>query len=459
MRTLLAIAAAAALTGCAVLSEPRPEPMSVQPAWRAVPVQAAPFEAEWWRALGDPVLDGLVAEAQQRNADVKLAATRVAQARALGAAARAETRPSVGIGVRADRRRYPSQRYPGFDEPAPASTFNQIGGGIEASYEIDLFGRLAKGLARAQDELRASESDARTVELAVTYDVVAAYAEARAAGARIRTARELAATAARLGTTEARLVKAGVATQRDAREAEDIVGAAEVTVAFHERDRADAIARLALLLGKAPIDVVLPDHAVPLDAARVQVGADLPASVIERRPDVQAAWHRLSAATTDIERARLERYPRITLTGALGFASNELHTWLVRNALAWALGAGASMPIVDGGRIEARTAFAVAVRDEYAVAYRRTVIAALTDVERALATWQAVQVRNGERSEALTRRLRDLEAVERAIRAGRTDERQRIRDRIAMLAAEDALAATALDRVLAYAAVRHALAQ
>lgn len=112
-----------------------------------------------------------------------------------------------------------------------------------------------------------------------------------------------------------------------------------------------------------------------------------------------------------------------------------------------------------GGRIEARTSFAEAARDEHAVAYRRAVVAALVDVEQALAEWQAA-ARVAEESRAvLARRRLDLDATTRAVRAGRADERQRLRERLALLEAERSDADAALQRVLAYAAVQHALAR
>jgi multidrug efflux system outer membrane protein len=425
--------------------------------WRDVPVQTATAGEGWWHAVGDETLHALVAEAQRQNMDVRIAATRVLQARSLVAEASAETRPRVDAGVRGDRRRYPPLLYPGFDQPAPASTTTLFFGSIDAAFEIDLFGRLAKGVSRAQDELHASESDVRTVRLAVIRDLVAAYAEARTAQERIRLAVEVESTAARLNEAEGRLVRAGLTTTRDTRQAQDLIGTATAAAASAERDYSLAITRLALLLGKTPVELSLPPTSWAVDPTRLTIAADLPAKVVERRPDVQAAWLRLSAATTDIERARLERYPRITLTGALGFASNELNVWLVRNALAWALGAIGSMPLIDGGRVDARTSFAKAVRDEYAIAYRRTVVAALADVEQALAEWQAASAVAEERADALVRRRLDLDATNRAIIAGRTDERQRIRDRLAMLEAKRMQAEATLQRVLAYAAVHHAL--
>jgi len=459
MRTLLAILALSALSGCATLVEPLPAPESLPAGWRGAPVAETPAVAPWWKAFGDTTLDALVDEALQQNTDVRQAAARVAQARALVASARAEQQPSVGVGLGANRRRYPAQRYPGFPEPVPAATFNEVAGGIEAAYEIDLFGRLAKGVARAQDEQRATEWDLRAARLAVARDVVAAYADARVAEARLSEIRQLAATAAALRATEGRLVRAGLGTTRDARDADDLAAAAALSAAQLERTHAVAIARLGVLLDQAPVDVKMGAPSDDLFAAPLRVSVDLPASVIERRPDVQAAWQRLSGATTDIERVRLERYPRLSLTGALGFASNELHTWLTRNALAWAIGAAASMPLLDGGRIDARSAGAVAVRDQYAAAYRRAVVVALGEVEEALAAWQAASVELDAQTDALARRARDRHEAGRAVALGRSGARDRLRDEVAVLRTQDALLAAQFERIAAYAAIQHALAQ
>jgi outer membrane protein TolC len=269
--------------------------------------------------------------------------------------------------------------------------------------------------------------------------VVAACADARIAEARLSEIRQLAVTAAALRATEGRLVRAGLGTTRDARDADDLA-AAQL-----ERTHAVAIARLGVLLDQAPVDVKMGAPSDDLFVAPLRISVDLPASVIERRPDVQAAWQRLSGATTDIERVRLERYPRLSLTRALGFASNELHTWLTRNALAWAIGAAASMPLLDGGRIDASRAGAVAVRDQYAAGYRRAVGR----------TWRS-RAGCADRCAGTTC---TRPARSRPHRCSRLGAHDRLRDEVAVLRTQDALLAAQFERIAAYAAIQHALAQ
>jgi NodT family efflux transporter outer membrane factor (OMF) lipoprotein len=459
MRRLITIAALLSCAGCATVSEPMPKQANVPAAWRAAQAPTGESIAPWWEALGDPALNALVAEALEENPDIQRAAARVAQARSLVAAARAEQRPSLAADAGTVSQRYPAQRYPGFPDTVPASTLNAVSFGIQAAYEIDLFGRLAKGVTRAGDEQQATQWDLRGAQLAVAREMVAAYADARAAQARLRTARSMVAVSGSLRAADSRLIRAGLGTRREARESDDVAGAAVAKTAALEREEAIALARIGVLLGKAPVEVAPPpDHGASL-AIPLQVAPDLPATVIARRPDVQAAWYRLAAATTDIARVRLERYPRISLTGALGFASNQLRTLLAQDALAWVLGAAASMPLADGGRVEARTAQAIAVRDEYTIAYRLTVIVALGEVEEALASWQSANTLVEHLDQALARRLQDRQETARALELGSADARERLRGEMAALQGQEALTAAQCARIAAYAAVQHALAR
>lgn len=185
--------------------------------------------------------------------------------------------------------------------------------------------------------------------------------------------------------------------------------------------------------------------------------AGLPASAIGQRADVQAAWRRLEAATTDIERAQLERYPRVTLTGILGIVGSGFSGWLASDALAWIAGVAATLPIYDGGRIQAQVDAAAAQRAERQSGYRKAVYQALTEVEAALIRWQsALGVLERERRQAELRQ-RDVSQQSHALERGRARRSDLLRVQLAASESESAVDAALHDRLQAYAAVQHAL--
>ena len=411
--------------------------------------------ADWWQALGDPVLNRLVAEAQRANADVALAAARVLQARAQLAGAEAALRPSVRAGAGVDQVRIPAFPLGGDRQPAEDVTWPYAGFAVD--YEIDVLERLARAARSARGEVAASELDGRQARKAVAFEVVRAYNDWRLAERQWRTLARRGELAETLLEGERRRLAAGVSTWRWVNEAEREAQELRTERARIERDRDQARARLALLTAKPLSHLALADPATGSDFAEVTVEAGLPASIIGQRTDVQAAWQRLEAATTDIERAQLERYPRITLTGIMGIVGSGFSGWLTSDALAWIAGVAATLPIYDGGRIQAQVDAAAAQRAERQARYRKTVYQALTDVEAALIDWQAaLTVLEREQRQAELRH-RDVDQQSQALERGRARRSDVLRLQLAASAADAAVDAAQHDRIQAYAAVQHAL--
>lgn len=458
MRKPLVLASVLGLTACAITQPPRPEAVTPPRRWdAAIPTAArAKVPTGWWQALGDPVLDRLVAEAQRANADVALAAARVLQARAQLAGAEAALRPSVRAGAGVDQVRIPAFPLGGDRQPAEDVTWPYAGFAVD--YEIDVLERLARATRSAQGEVAASELDRRQASKSVAFEVVRAYNDWRVAERQLRTLAQREALAEALLEGERRRLAAGVSTWRWVNEAEREAQGQRIERARIERDRDQARARLAVLTAKPLSHLALAaDPVAGSGFAEVTVEAGLPASIIGQRTDVRATWQRLEAATTDIERAQLERYPRVTLTGLLGIVGSGFSGWLTSDALAWIAGVAATLPLYDGGRIQAQVDAAAARRAERQASYRKTVYQALTEVEAALIDWQAaLEVLERERRQAELRH-RDVDRQSRALDRGRARRADVLRLQLAASAADAAVEAARHDRIQAYAAVQHAL--
>ncbi|MEW6037903.1 MAG: TolC family protein [Pseudomonadota bacterium] len=455
MRRLPPLFLAAIVAACAPTSPPTPEPVAVPAHWRAQAgdAQPQPAPAEWWKTFGDPQLDRLVDQALRANADIGQAAARVLQARAALAGAEAELRPAVNAFAGVDQVRLPAMRLGGQNFAPEDDTWPYAGFGFD--YEVDLLGRLAKGARSAAGAAAAAEFERQQVRQSVAHEVVKAYLELRHAETLAEIDARRADLAETLAVQERRRLASGLSDRQRVNEAERGVRDIRIAQTQDQRERELARARLALLVSRPVDTLALPGR--PGRAPNLAVEAGLPASAVGRRPDVQAAWQRLLAATTDIGRAELERYPRVTLTGLAGIVASGFSGWLASDAVGWIVGAAGRLPLYDGGRIQARVDAAAAVRDERFAAYRRSVYLALAEVESALVEWQTARTALEFHASQWASRRQDAARRSEALELGRASRAELLRLQLAASDAETAVSSANYQRMQAYAAVQRAL--
>lgn len=447
MNPLLSLAAAATLllAGCAAvpveqpISEPTPPP-----AWRNQPKDVRKTDQRWWEGFADDQLTLLVERAIETNHDLAVAASRLASANALTKAAAAERLPFIGVEASTARQRTPKTRVAGGAEneaPAYATplTVNANQGGIKASFDIDIAGRLSRAESGALKEAQAAEWDLDAARIALIHAVVTAYLEYRYADAAIRSAAERKRINEELVRIEHARAQAGLAPAKALRDAETMLSETEKELSSLNKDAEVSRAQLAILTAATPQGFGLDFPATGKLPTALRVPSDLPAEVLALRPDLRAAWARVEAAGIDVERARLERFPKLTLTGAFGFASNALSGFLRKDALAWMLGLEASAPLFDGGRIEARVEQGQANLDGAIATYRQSVLVALKDVEQTLAALNAADRLRTEASRILGRALQTEREAEREYTAGRIGRGTLMKERIQRNLAESAL--------------------
>lgn len=411
---LLTSAAALALAGCA--SGPNYSAKPLSPAATAPLIGAAGSPlvssempaSNWWRLYNDAVLDALVTDALAANTDVRVAAARVARARAVLREERGAREPQVGVGGSTQFGRLPGPSIPG-----QSRTDLQTDLGLDVAYEVDLFGRLGRRVEAAQGDVAASAADAEAVRIAVVAETTRAYANAVSAAERIAVAERIVALLDRsLALTQRRrnvgigngLDIARIAALRDQRRAEVPLLAAE---------RQAALFRLATLTGRAPRE--LPPQATERTTS-LMLSQVIPvgdgAALLARRPDVRAAERRLAAATARIGVATADLYPRITLGGSAGSSSSGLGNIVSGNALSWLIG-----PLLNwtANRSAARARIAGAEADTQAAlaSFDGTVLEALEETETALSNYQQSVARR----DALRAASSQAEAATRITRA------------------------------------------
>jgi len=411
--TWLPLVAALVLAGCAT---PPPVELKLdtsvqfkeqqQQAGKAGTTTAAPVptDARWWTAFSDPVLDDLIERAAKNNTDVQQAAARLAQARALAREVDSDRSPQVGLAASAGRGA-------GYDRAQGRQPSSIFAAGLGASYELDLFGRLAGASKAASLDADSRAALLQSARLLVQSDVAQLYLAARALDAEREIMRDtVQAYRNTLDITERRN-RAGDIGELDVARVRTELAATEADALAVERNRAQVEHALAVVVGEVASSFSL--QAEDWKTALPSIPAGLPSTMLARRPDVLAAQKNVQAAQERVGVAQTAWFPSIALTASGGYASPDLSDLLKWSARSWGVGALLSLPLIDGGRREAGVQGANAQFDEQMAAYRQQVLVAFKEVEdqlsslRLLADQSAVQ----EQAVASARRASSLSDV------------------------------------------------
>jgi len=409
-RLSIAIGTAMMVVACA--SHP---PARVQPRMPAPDVE--PQTDAWWKSFHDPELDSLVARAVAANYDLKSAAARVEEARAVRGGARSDYLPHSSASVSATRNRLFTV------VPQPFAVDTSIYRvAFDTAWEVDVFGRVRGEVDAATSELVASEQDRRNVLVSLLGDVGRNYTDLRGLQARRTIAdQNIAAAQVTVSLTRA-LAQAGQATEREVAQAQAQLESLRSQIPGLETSIQFAIHRLGVLLGGQPdaLQAELASPAsIPLEAPAVPVG--LPSDLLERRPDVLRSRAQLAAAHARVGEARADYFPRFTLLGTAGRQASQLHDLRLGLGNFFSIGPTVSLPLFSRGRIRSNVAVQEARVTQAEDAFQSTVLTSLEETENALVAYAREQERR-DRLEAAVRASQtavDLATVQ--YRAGLTD--------------------------------------
>ncbi len=388
----------------------------------------APVGGNWWRLYDDPVLDGLVTEALAANTDIRVAVARLARARAALREVKVDRLPEIGASASATRGRDPGE--------SDATTSFDVG--LDVAYEVDLFGRVSRGVEAARGDVAAAEADADAVRVAIAAETARAYADAARAAEQLAVAQRIVALLDESLKLTNQRVEVGLTTKLDTSRIAALRNQRQAEIPALAAERDSALFRLATLTGRAPTGLPLAagarDTSLKLDQA-IPVGDG--AQLLARRPDVRAAERRLAAATARIGVATADLYPRVTLGGSVGSSAGSLGN-LFSNPVGFVLGPLISWAFTDHARARARVAGAEAGAQEALAQFDGTVLKSLQETETALSAY----VHALQRREAL-KAARDEAAV--AARITRAQQREGQVDSLALLDAERTFAETEAD--------------
>ena len=383
-KRLLPLAIALALAACAV-TQPVPPKLDLPPG-QATAAQNQILE-RWWTAFNDPVLTALVDEAFANNLDIKQSLARIEAARAQVLLASSYLYPSVNLNSNAGRSRISANTSPPLP-PGSQLTSNNFGLSLQASYELDVWGKYRSGLLAAENDLLASRYFVETVRITIAGDVAGAYFRLRAADAELVILQDT----LKLRTDTVRLQRdrfeGGIIGEYDLRLAEAERSAVVADIARTQQAIGQLEAAVATLTGRSPRAVFTPEVARGASIEEVtevpQLPAGLPSGLIERRPDIRRNEALLASSDLRIQEARANYFPSLSLTGAYGVESAALSSLFSPAAAIWNLGLGLVQPLIGLKNIEAQVEVATARRDELTAQYAQTVQIAFREVHDAL---------------------------------------------------------------------------
>ena len=439
IRVLTAAVASALLAGCVSVGPnyqaPPAQPVVLQGAAAPVFSTTSPV-ASWWAQFDDPVLEQLVHDALGDNLDLRIAMARVREARAVFVEQRLDQLPHVTSGGSYDRRKGPDLTAGG--ERVFSETYQL---GFDAGWELDLFGRQRRAAEAARADLGAEQDNLADAQVTVAAEVARNYFELRGTQKRIEVAKR---TLVNLRDTQ-KLTETrwdlGAGSELDVQSSRARLKAIEADIPLLEVAEVQSRHRLAVLLGQRPdaLDTLLePRDAAPY--AKALPHGDT-TDLLRQRADVRVAERRLAAATARVGVATADLFPRISLSGFVGFLSGDASGLVNGNNKAWSVTPSISWAAFDFGTVKARLRASKAQADGAAAEYEKAVLLALEDTENALTRYAKQQARLAIVAEQAQAARRAEQLAQIRYREGSEDFLTLLDAQRTQLAADDALAA------------------
>jgi NodT family efflux transporter outer membrane factor (OMF) lipoprotein len=400
------------LTGCTTPPSTQNPAMDVPAAfkesslWKVVRSDATAVPDDWWRLFNDPVLNDLQQQVVVGNENLKASAAQVQVARAALGSSRSALTPTLGASAVGTRSATSGN--------VPAATSYSIG--ANASWEFDLWGRVAGTVNSAQAKVQASEADLAAARLSVQATLTQTYFSLRTA--ELQSAllqRSVAAYQRSLDLTQNRYT-AGVASAADVAQAQAQLKSTQAQQVEANSNRAQLEHALATFLGQ-------PASSFTLARANTLPGTPdvpvlVPASLMERRPDIAAAGARVAAANAQIGVAQAAYFPALNLSATAGYRGAELANLVSAPNLFWSIGPALALTLFDGGARQSAKDSAQASADQAIATYRQTVLTALQEVEDNLVVATSLQQEFALQTDALKAAERSLEIANNQYKAG-----------------------------------------
>ena len=469
---LIALALGPCLSGC-ILGSERPDllleiPTHYREAATAKPDAALP-SLDWWRGFGSSELLSLMEAAQVHNLDIAVAVAQIVQADAQVGVAGAPLLPSLSGGFSAERAHFGSAGNGGSSiggngvgsgigtgGGGGGSTFSLFTTSLTASYMLDFWGKNRATLYAAEENATASRYNREVVELTTLVTVANTYFQVLAAQDELRVTRENLAAAERILALIKTQFAGGTASQLDVSQQEALVGTQRAAIPPLEVTVAQNKAALAVLVGRAPANfTVRGGSSKSIKVPKVTPG--LPSELLYQRPDIRQAEALLAGSNFSVESARAAFFPQIQLTGTTGFESTALASLFSPGAWFYTLTASLTQPIFDGFLLESQLKQAKGVQLQDLQLYRKAVLSAFSDVEKALIALQKFTLQERLQAQVVASSRTAFDVAEKQLRGGTINLVTLLQAEQTLFTAENTLVQVRLSKLMAASSLFQAL--
>ncbi|MDO9421150.1 MAG: efflux transporter outer membrane subunit [Herminiimonas sp.] len=390
-------------------------------------------QLEWWHAYGDPQLDMLIATALADNPSLHIAEARVRQAQAFAGMAESATLPTVGASTSMTRQLFSEHDFIPPPEAGNYAWYNRVA--VEATYDLDLWGKQRQALAAALDEVKVAAAESQMARLALENNIVRSYVQLSLQFALKDIVEDTLSHREKSLHVMRQRLAAGLATEVDVTQLEAAVPPLHMQIEQHEESITLLRNQLAALTGKgraAGEKIALPTLALNSNTW-LQLPTSLPADLIGRRPDVAARRWGVEVAAKKIEVAKASFYPNINLMAFVGFQSIGFSRFLNSESAIRGIGPAISLPIFDGGRLRSNLGAHTAEYDIAVESYNGTLIHALENVASTLIVAQSLQQQKNLNDGALATAGRARMLASKGFAAGMTDFLVLLNSEVALL--------------------------
>ena len=443
-------------SGCAVGPNYKRPPVNAPETFRGeTEVSTNSFASlPWWQVFHDDNLQNLIRLALTNNYDLRIAVTRVEQARAMAAEARAGYFPQVNYGASAGR----GKNIGAGNTPSPTGTLGDIfAADVNASWEIDLWGRIRRLNESARAQFLASQEAQRDVMISLIAQVAQNYFQLLALDRQLEIARQSTNSFGESLKLFNDQLRGGVASKLETSSAEALMDSAAATIPELEQQVVMQENQLSVLLGQNPGAILRGDSSLE-NQLPPEVPAGLPSALLERRPDIREAEQQLRSANAQVGVAKADFFPQLNLTGLFGGVSSDLSTFTSGGGeVAWGIAAGLTGPIFHGGQLRAQYAQARAAREQFALQYQATVLNAFLEISDSLVSREKL-------ADARARQSRAVDAYKVAVkismeryRLGSADYFEVLQEQQLLFPAENSLVQTQFNQLLAVVQLYRAL--
>ncbi len=445
---LLGLCLTLPLGGCLLTDKPEPGLDIPQTYDRSSPnpaiAEAALPPLDWWRGFRSRELSEIIEEARAANLDIAAAVARIVQADAQARIAGSALLPVVDLDGNATR------------SHAAETNTKVVRASLTASYEIDFWGKNRAALRAAEQAAVASRYDREVIGLSTVAAAANAYFQVLAAQDRLQVNRENVASASRVLNLIQQRLNAGTASALDTAQQESLLNTQRAALPSLEQSLTQNRNALALLLARSPESVRIRGGSLrSISYPRVTPG--LPSELLAQRPDIREAEALLAAANANVENARAQFLPSISITGEGGYSSAVLKTLLRPESALYNVGVGLTQPIFDGLRLQGNLDLTKGRQDELLQNYRKSVISGFVDVENALDAVRQASLRERLQREVVTSSQRAFDISEQRLNQGTIDLVTVLQTQQTLFQAQDNLVQARLAHVQAIVSLYQAL--